>query len=129
MRRNKLEVLYLSNHRPDPRNKLTTYGVMADREAKFSLDSQFVSVPDEKTHLHDPVLHVCTDDPNKDNRFIVQENNPMRLFQTIYQETRQIYLCHGKWHNYLLHISIRQDASFSILHLKRGKASLKKFII
>jgi ribonuclease HI len=32
MRRNKVEVLYLSNHRPDPRNKLATYGVMADRK-------------------------------------------------------------------------------------------------
>jgi hypothetical protein len=51
IRRNKMETLYLSNHRPNPRNKLTTYGVMADREAKLSLNSQIVSVPDEKTYL------------------------------------------------------------------------------
>jgi hypothetical protein len=102
---------------------------MADREAKLSLNSQIVSVPDEKTHLDDTVLYVCTDDPNEVNRFIVQENKPMRFFQTIFQETRQIYIRHGKWHNYLLHFSIWQDASFSILHLKRGKASLRKFII
>jgi hypothetical protein len=97
---------------------------MADREAKLSLNSQIVSVSDERTHLDDTVLYVCTDDPNKDNCFIVQENNPMKFFQTIYQETRQIYLRHGKWYNYLLHFSIWQDASFSILHLKRGKTSL-----
>jgi hypothetical protein len=102
---------------------------MADREAKLSLNSQIVSVPDEKTHLDDTVLYVCTDDPNEVNRFIAQENKPMRFFQTIFQETGQIYLRHGKWHNYLLHFSIWQDASFSILHLKRGKASLRKFII
>jgi hypothetical protein len=87
MRRNKVEVLYLSNHRPDPRNKVTTYSVMADREAKLSLNSQIVSMPDEKTHLDESVLYVRTDDPNEDNRFIVQENNPMKFFQTIYQET------------------------------------------
>jgi hypothetical protein len=46
--RNKVEVLYLSNHGPDPRNKLTLYSVMADREAKLSLNSQIVLVPDEK---------------------------------------------------------------------------------
>jgi hypothetical protein len=74
-------------------------------------------------------LYVCTDDPNEDNRFIAQENNPMKFFQNVYQQTLQIYLRHGKWHNYLLHFSIGRDASFSILHLKRGKASLKKFII
>jgi ribonuclease HI len=56
MRTNKVKVLYLSNHKPDPRNKLTTYSVMADREAKLSLNSQIVSVPDEKTHLDDTVL-------------------------------------------------------------------------
>jgi ribonuclease HI len=129
MRKNKVEVLYLSNHRPDPRNKLTTYNVMADREAKLSLNSRIVSVPDEKTHLDNTVLYACTDDPNEVNCLIVQENNPMKFFKTIYQETQQIYLRHGKWHNYLLHFGIWQDASFSILHLKRGKASLKKFII
>jgi ribonuclease HI len=129
MRRNKVEVLYLSNHRPDPRNKLTTYSVIADREAKLSLNSQIVSVPDEKMHLDDPVLYVCTDGPSEANRFTVQENNPTKFFQTIFQETRQTYLRHGKWHNYLLHFSIWQDASFSILHLKKGKASVKKFII
>jgi ribonuclease HI len=129
MRKSKGEVLYLSNHRPDPGNKLTTYSVMADREAKLSLNSQIVLVPDEKTHLDDTALYACTDDPNEVNRLIVQENNPMKFFQTIYPETRQIYLRHGKWHNCLLHFSIWQDASFSILHLKRGKASLKKFII
>jgi hypothetical protein len=129
MRRNKVEVLYLSNHRPDPRDKLTAYSVMADREAKLSLSSQIVSVPDEKTHLDDTVLYVCTDDLKDVNHFIVQENNSMKFFQTIFQETRQIYLRHGKWHNYLLHFSNWQDSSFSILHLKRGKASLKKFII
>jgi hypothetical protein len=102
---------------------------MADREAKLSLNSQIVSVPEEKTHLDNTVLYVCTDNPNEVNRLIVQENNPMIFFQTIFQETRQIYLRHGKWHNHLLHFSIWQGASFSILHLKRGKASLKKFII
>jgi hypothetical protein len=121
MRRIKVEVLYLSNHKPDPRNKLTTYSFTADREAKLSLNSHTVSVPDVKTHLDDTVLYVCTDDPNEVNCLTAQENNPMRFFQTINQETRQIYLCHGKWHNYLLHFSIWQDASFFILHLKRGK--------
>jgi hypothetical protein len=124
-----VEVLYLSNHRPDPRNKLTTYSVIAHMEAKLSLNSQIVSVPDEKMHLDDTVLYVCTDGPSEANRFTVQENNPMKFFQTMFQETRQIYLRHGKWHNYLLHFSIWQNASFSILHLKRGKASVKKFII
>jgi hypothetical protein len=76
---------------------------MADREAKLSLDSQIVSVPDEKTHFDDTVLYVCTDEPNKDNRFIAQENNPMKFFQRMYQQTLQIYLRHGKWHNYFLH--------------------------
>jgi hypothetical protein len=124
-RGNKVEVLYLSNHRADPRNKLTTHSVMADRETKFSLNSQIVSVPDENMHLDDTVLYVCTDDLNEVNCLIVQENNPMNSFQTIYQETQQIHVRHGKWHNYLLHFSIWQDASFSILHLKRGKAPLK----
>jgi hypothetical protein len=80
-------------------------------------------------HLDNIVLHVCTDDPNEANRLIVQENKPMKFFEAIYQGTRQIYLPHGKWHNYLLHFSFWQDASFSIFHLKRGKASFKKFII
>jgi hypothetical protein len=102
---------------------------MVDREAKLSLNSQIVSVPGEKMHLDDTVLYICTDNPNEVNRLIVQENEPMKFFQTIYQETRHIYLRHGKWHNYLLHFIIWQDASFSILHLKRGKASFKKFII
>jgi hypothetical protein len=53
----------------------------------------------------------------------------MKVFQSIYQKTRQVYLRHGKWHNYLLHFSIWQDASFSILILRGGKASLKNFII
>jgi hypothetical protein len=96
---------------------------------KLSPNSQIVSVPDEKTHLDDTVLYVCTDNLKDVNHFIVQENNSMKFFQTIFQETRQIYLRHGKWHNYLLHFSIWQDSSFSILHLKRGKASLEKFII
>jgi hypothetical protein len=85
---------------------------------------RIVSVPDEKTQLEDTVLYACTDDPNEVNRLIVQENNPMKFFQTIYQETRQIYLRHGKWHNYLLHFSIWQDTSFSTLHLKRGMAKV-----
>jgi ribonuclease HI len=80
MRRNKVEVFYLSNHRPDPRNRLTTYSVMADRQAKLSRNSQIVSEPDEKMHLDDTVLYVCTDDPNKVNRLIVLENNPMIFF-------------------------------------------------
>jgi ribonuclease HI len=41
MRRNKVEVLYLSNHRPDPRNKLTAYSVMADREAESKFTNCF----------------------------------------------------------------------------------------
>jgi hypothetical protein len=95
MHRNKVEVLYLSNHKPDPKNKFTTYSVMADREAKLSLNLQIISVPDEKMHLDDTVLYVCTDDLNEVN-FIIQENKPMKFFQTINQETRQIYLRHGK---------------------------------
>jgi ribonuclease HI len=84
MRRNKVGFLYLSNHKPVPRNKLTTYSVMADREAKSSLNSQTVSVPDEKAHLDDTALYVCTDDPNEVNGLIVQEHKPMKFFQTIY---------------------------------------------
>jgi hypothetical protein len=102
---------------------------MADREAKSSLNSQLVSVPDEKAHLNVIVLYTCTNDTHKDDCLINQENDPMNFFQTVFQETRQIYLRHGKCHNYLLHFSIWQEASFSILHLKRGKSSLKKFII
>jgi hypothetical protein len=83
-----VEVLYLNNHRPDPRNKLTTYSVMADRETKLSLNSQTVSVPDEKTHLDNTILYVCTYDPNEVNRLIAQENKPMKFFRTVYQETR-----------------------------------------
>jgi hypothetical protein len=128
MRRYKVEVLYLSNHSPDPKNKLTTYGVMANREAKLSLNSQTVSMPNEKARFDNTILYVCTNDPNEVNRLIAQENKPMKFFQTVYQEIRQIYLCHGKWHNCLLHFSIWQDASFSILHLKRGKASLKSLL-
>jgi ribonuclease HI len=120
MHKNKVEVLYLSNHKPDPKNKLTTYSVMADREAKLSLNSQIVSVPDEKTNLDDTVLYACTDELNEVNRLIVQENKPMKFFQTIYQETRQIYLRHGKWHNYLLHFSIWQDASLIPYSISRG---------
>jgi hypothetical protein len=86
-------------------------------------------VPDEKAHLDATVLHTCTDDTHKDDCFIVQEDNPMKCFQTVFQEKRQIYLRHGKWHNYLLHFSIWQEASFSILHLQRGKSSLKRFIV
>jgi ribonuclease HI len=48
VRRNKVEVLYSSNSRPDPRNKLTTYSVMADREAKLSLNSRLLRSPMKK---------------------------------------------------------------------------------
>jgi hypothetical protein len=72
MHKNEVEVLYLSNHRSDPRNKLTTYSIMADREATLSLNSRIDSVPDEKTHLDDTVLYACTDDPNEVNRLTVQ---------------------------------------------------------
>jgi hypothetical protein len=86
-------------------------------------------VPDERTHLDDIALYVCTYDPNEVNRCIVQKNKTM--IQTIYPETRQIYLHHGKWHSYLILFKIWQDASFYILHTpcQRGKASFKKFII
>jgi hypothetical protein len=48
-------------------------------------------------HVGDYIFYIYIDDLNEVNRLIVQENKMMKFFYTIYQETRQIFLLHGKW--------------------------------
>jgi hypothetical protein len=57
------------------------------------------------------------------------ESNTTELYDGILKRTQQHYLCKGKWHQYMLARSVWQETSFSILHTKRGLASLKRLLI
>jgi hypothetical protein len=108
------------------------YGKEADKKAKESLSLTNISVPDETKFrseigifIHSPIDDATTQTllPN------VFENNTTELYNGILKRTHQHYFRKGNWHQYMLASSIWQETSFSILHTKRGLASLKRFLI
>jgi ribonuclease HI len=108
------------------------YGKQADKKAKESLSLTNIFVPDETKFrseiglfIHSPIDDATTQTllPN------VVENNTTELYNGIIKRTQQHYLRKGSWHQYMLASSERQETSFSILHTKRGLASLKLFLI
>jgi hypothetical protein len=110
------------------------HGKQADKEAKTSLSLTNIFIPDKTQFrsqiglfIHSPTHDVITKTlpPNIYNF----ENNTTELYNDMLKRTQQHYLCKGSWHQYMLASSVWQETSFSILHTKRGLASLKRFLI
>ena len=136
-RKYKTQITYLQNHvknvirpqiNPSRSSELRRFSNLADKEAKLSLSLPRPSIPDEKRfHLYTTLNKhsSSTSEPEA----VSEENNLWKMYQKRFQSSCQHYNFKGKWHLYMLLPTIWQDASFSILHQKRGKESLKRFII
>ena len=109
-------------------NSLSAFSNLADQAAKSSLSIPHSSVPDEIMFHHATRVDVHQS-PAPNMQHVSEENRLWRIYNKLFQQTGQHYFLKGKWHTYMLTTDIWQEASFSILHQKRGKESLKKFII
>ena len=136
-RKNTTQIVYLQNHvRNEIRSKsslprsdeLLKFSSLADSEAKLSLSLPRASIPDEILFHFHTTLNKHNTSPNAPHA-VSEENSLWKMYQTLFQTSRQHYNLKGNWHLYMLSPHIWQDASFSILHKKRGKESLKRFII
>ena len=107
---------------------LTAFSNLADQAAKSSLSISDPSVPDEIMFHHATKVNVYDFAPAK-LQPVSEENSLWKAHNKLFIKTGQHYFLKGKWHTYMLTSDIWQEASFSILHQKRGKESLKKFVI
>jgi ribonuclease HI len=101
----------------------------ADKAAKESLSEPSPLIPDESKHL--PAVSVlCANSWHNEGPKYIYENNPLKLYQERYIESKQNYHLKStaKWPQYMLTDGIWQESSFFVLH-SRSNLSLKKFIV
>lgn len=139
-RKHKTQIVYLRNHvkyvvrsnrGPPSATESQKFSNLADQEAKLSLSLPRPSIPDE-TIFHLPTTlqrHSSSSSGTSEPLAVSEENNLWKMYQKHFRTSCRHYNFKGKWHLYMLLPTIWQEASFSILHQKRGRESLKRFII